>query len=71
MTEHKMKPIWFFVGLILMIMGLIIFLSGVYQYFNPPEIKTVLANLHPAIWWGLIMVAFGGVMFFKTRNEMV
>ncbi|PKL82306.1 MAG: hypothetical protein CVV24_10805 [Ignavibacteriae bacterium HGW-Ignavibacteriae-3] len=66
-----MKPIWYFVGLILIVMGGIIFLSGIYQFIDPPETKTVLAETHPAIWWGAIMFVFGGIMFLKTRKETV
>jgi len=71
MSEHKMKSIWFFVGLILMSMGSIIFITGIYQYFFPPAVKTVLADTHPNIWWGLIMAVFGSVMFIKTKNHTV
>jgi len=66
-----MKPIWYFVGLILMVMGGIILLSGVNDLMNPPEIKTKLAELHPGIWWGTVMVLFGSVMFLKTRKGSV
>ena len=71
MIELKMKPIWFFVGLILLVMGGIIMLSGVYQLIDPPIVKTVLAETHPAIWWGAVMFVFGGIMYWKTRNENV
>lgn len=66
-----MKPIWFFVSLILMVMGSIIFLSGIYNLINPPVVKTVLANTHPDIWWGLVMVLFGSLMYLKTRKQTV
>ena len=71
MLTPKMKPIWFFVELILMVMGGVIFLSGIYQLLNPPAVKTVLAEIHPAIWWGAIMFFFGGFMYWKTRNQTV
>lgn len=71
MTEGKMKPIWFFVGLILLVMGIIIFLSGIYNLINPPAVKTVLANTHPDIWWGGVMIIFGGLMSLKTRKQTV
>ena len=71
MTEQKMKPIWYFVGLILLIIGCIIFLTGIYQLINPPLEKTVLAETHPDIWWGIVIAVFGGIMFFKTRKETV
>ncbi|NMB82801.1 MAG: hypothetical protein GYA14_13390 [Ignavibacteria bacterium] len=66
-----MKPIWYFVGLILLVMGGLIFLTGVYQLLNPPEIKTVLSETHPNVWWGIIMFLFGGFMFLKTRKQTV
>jgi divalent metal cation (Fe/Co/Zn/Cd) transporter len=69
MSEHTMKPIWYFVGLILLVMGVLIFLSGLYQLINPPTTTTVLAETHPNLWWGALMIAFGGVMYLKTRKH--
>ncbi len=69
MSEHAMKPIWYFVGLILTIMGALILLSGLYQLISPPVVKTVLAETHPDIWWGAVMIAFGGTMYLKTRKK--
>ena len=68
MSEQVMKPIWYFVGLILTIMGAIITLTGIYQLVNPPEKSTVLASTHPDVWWGALMTAFGLVMYLKTRK---
>jgi hypothetical protein len=68
MSEPIMKPIWYFVGLILLSMGSIIFLSGLYHLFSPSEMHTVLAETHPDVWWGAVMVLFGGTMFLKTRK---
>ncbi|HEY3449432.1 MAG TPA: hypothetical protein VGK67_23965 [Myxococcales bacterium] len=51
-------PIWFFVGLILLVYGLIISFSGLFMTPRP----TVLANLRPALWWGGIM-CLGGAIF--------
>ena len=56
MSEHKMKPIWYFVGLILMVMGGIIFLSGIYHLIVPSTVKTVLGNTHPDVWWGAVLL---------------
>ncbi len=71
MTENKMKPIWFFVGLILLVMGGIIFLTGIFQIIFPSERVTVLSETHPNIWWGAVMFLFGGFMFWKTRKKTV
>ena len=71
LKEFKMKPIWYFVGLILLVMGLLILVNGIYFLINPPQTKTVLSETHPSIWWGLIMAAFGGLMFAKNKNKIV
>jgi FtsH-binding integral membrane protein len=71
MTEHAMKPIWYFVGLILMIMGGLIMVTGLYHVIDPPAVKKILSDTHPDIWWGAIMAAFGAVMFAKTRKQSV
>jgi divalent metal cation (Fe/Co/Zn/Cd) transporter len=66
-----MKPIWYFVGLILLTMGGIIFLTGIYLLINPSSHQTVLSETHPNIWWGIIMLVFGGILFLKTRKQTV
>jgi len=53
----------------LLIMGGLIFLTGLYQLMNPPASLTVLAQLHPGVWWGAVMVLFGGFLYMKTKRE--
>ncbi|HCF58367.1 MAG TPA: hypothetical protein DFS52_10290 [Myxococcales bacterium] len=50
-------PIWFFVGLILLVYGLIIVGSGLFSAPRP----TVLAETKPALWWGGIMSVVGAI----------
>ena len=66
-----MKPIWYFVGLILLTIGGLIFLTGIYFLFSPSTNKTVLSNTHPNLWWGFIMVVFGAILYFKNRKAIV
>jgi len=68
MPEPQMKPIWYFVGLILLVMGTLILLSGIYHLISPPAVKTVLAEIHPDVWWGALMILFGGTLYLKTRT---
>jgi hypothetical protein len=63
-----MKPIWYFVGLILLSMGSVVLLAGLYILVVSKEAHTALGQLHPNIWWGAIMVVVGGVFFFLHRN---
>ncbi|HOV98244.1 MAG TPA: hypothetical protein PK595_01590 [Bacteroidota bacterium] len=65
--QQQVKPIWYFVGLILMIMGGIIFCTGIYLYFHPSMNPTVLAETHPNLWWGSIMILFGFIMYRVSK----
>ncbi|HXY00820.1 MAG TPA: hypothetical protein VEI54_07850 [Candidatus Limnocylindrales bacterium] len=61
-----MKPggsisIWFFIGLSLLVNGVLILASGIYEIFHVPEAPVVLFNLHASIWWGAILAILGGV----------
>jgi hypothetical protein len=62
-----MKSIWYFVGLLLTIIGLIITISAVFSLFNPPAQTKMFSHLHPDLWWGLLMLIFG--LFFALRNR--
>ena len=63
-----MKPIWYFVGLILTIMGSIILLSGIYSLIYPSASKVVLSDLHPDLWWGAVMLVVGIIYIVKNRK---
>ena len=56
--HRDLIPVWFFVGLLLGVYGLLILSSGLAELSNPPA--TVLANLHAPVWWGAVMVIVGG-----------
>ena len=63
--KHRMLPVWFFIGIILVVYGVMIFAEGIFELSHPPG--TVLEQLHAAIWWGVIMVVVG--MIFALRNR--
>jgi hypothetical protein len=60
--KHHILPVWYFVGLILLIYGALILGAGIYEFWHPPS--TVLANLHPEIWWGALLIVMGGIYVF-------
>ncbi|MBZ5496904.1 MAG: hypothetical protein LAP85_10930 [Acidobacteriia bacterium] len=66
-----MKSIWYFVGLLLTTMGAIITLSAIYSLVNPPADTKVLSRLHPDLWWGLFMLAFGLAFALLNRRKIV
>jgi hypothetical protein len=51
--------IWFFIGILLFIYGILIFGTGLYEIFVPPEQPVIMASLRPAIWWGGLLLALG------------
>lgn len=66
----QMKPIWYFVGLILLSMGAVVLASGLYRLVVPSSVQTVLQELRPDIWWGAVMIIAGGIFFFANRKPV-
>jgi len=64
-----MKSIWYFVGLLLTTMGAIITVSALYSLARPPAQPKILSHLHPDLWWGLFMLAFGLVFAILNRRN--
>jgi asparagine N-glycosylation enzyme membrane subunit Stt3 len=63
--DHHIIPVWFFVGVILFLYGLLILGSGIYQVSHPPA--TVLAHLRPALWWGALLAIIGVIYIYLFR----
>jgi FtsH-binding integral membrane protein len=51
--------IWFFIGISLLVNGVLIFGAGVYQISHPPLVKVVLYAFHASVWWGAILAIIG------------
>jgi hypothetical protein len=62
-VETAELSIWFFCGILMLTYGLVLIFTGLLEFHHPPP--TVLATLHPTLWWGLLMAAFGG--FYTVR----
>ncbi len=58
MSERKMLSIWFFVGVMLTILGTLVTATGVNYIFHPQD-STVLAHLNTNLWWGVVMLLSG------------
>ena len=65
MHDHGSLSIWFFIGVLLTIYGLLITGAGVYDLFSPPVHPAVLANLHTGIWWGALLLVIGLIYFIR------
>ena len=66
MTEkHEIIPVWFFVGVLLLVYGVLIFISGLAEWSHLPN--TVLAEKHAPVWWGGLMIVLGILYCGKFR----
>jgi len=57
--------IWFFVGALLLVYGVLILGAGIYGLFVPPDVA--MQHLHLSIWWGLLLVAVGAFYSIRFR----
>ncbi len=68
---QKMKPIWFFVGWILWVMGGYIFGVSLYDWIAGVTPTTVLAHLRPGVWWGGLMGVAGLLFVLTNKNASI
>jgi hypothetical protein len=64
-SQEGRISIWFFIGMLLLVYGFLIFGAGIHDLLVPPAQQPVLANLHAGIWWGGLLVVLGG--FYSYR----
>ena len=57
--------IWFFIGLLLSVYGVLILGAGVYGALYPPEQPVVLEELHAGIWWGALLFLVGAIYSYR------
>jgi len=57
--------IWFFVGLLTLVYGLVLLPYGIWEATTGHEAMTMLHELHPTMWWGGLMTVFGA--FYTVR----
>jgi hypothetical protein len=68
MIGNKGISIWFFIGSLLLLYGVIIFIANVMETFAPSLQRTVvLGELHFGVWWGAILTIVGLIYFIGFR----
>jgi hypothetical protein len=72
MSEKK-KPIaiWYFIGLLLTIYGVLVLGASLYDVIAGIERQTVLAEVHIGVWWGILLLVVGltYVYFFSPNRK--
>lgn len=59
--------IWFLIGSLLLLYGILILSVGIYDLYNPSHLTVAMAHLHVQIWWGLGLIVLGGTYVSKFR----
>ena len=68
-----MIPVWFFVGVLLLIYGILILVEGISEWSHPaatvlpdnPNFANFLMKLNPTFWWSLVLIILGGLFSWK------
>jgi hypothetical protein len=73
-SEHGEIPIWFFIGSLVLVYGIIILGTGLYNLVSPPAHPVMLAEYHADIWWPILLIVVGliyGIKYcpFKGRAK--
>jgi hypothetical protein len=68
MSQGKQPiSIWYFIGLLILVYGVLILGAGVQEMVSPPANPLVLAELHVGVWWGALLVILGGIYVYLFR----
>jgi uncharacterized membrane protein HdeD (DUF308 family) len=67
--EKGMKSIWYLVGLILLAIGILVFIAGLFNLSNPADKNIRLAYLHTNIWWGALIIITGVIYIVKNKDK--
>ncbi len=67
-NNKQMIPVWFWVGLMMLVYGVLITGAGIYYLSNPP-LDYAAKWTNPDLWWGLIMLIVGVVFVLLSRKK--
>jgi hypothetical protein len=59
MRDDGGVSIWFFIGISLLVNGVLITAAGIWEVLHPPENPVMLFHLHANVWWGAILLVIG------------
>ena len=67
MTGTREIPVWFFIGVLLSVYGVMILGYGLWELATGHVANVVLAHLHAPVWWGALMLVLGLFYLVKFR----
>jgi hypothetical protein len=69
--ERGRRPIWYLVGWMLFVIGLLIFIAGIMQLFISLPAASVVGATHPDLWWGGLITLVGAFYIWKHSGVRV
>ena len=63
-AKGESLSIWFFVGILTLVYGVVLLFTGAYEHYGHQP-NTILANLEPTFWWGVLLFVFG--LFYTVK----
>jgi hypothetical protein len=65
MEKMQQISIWFFIGSLLCIYGILILATGIIHCISPPAKQMALSHLHSDVWWGALLLIIGFIYTIK------
>jgi hypothetical protein len=68
--KKGLLSVWFFIGCLLTLYGILILYAGARSFSAPPGQGEAMQQLHLPIWWGIFMTALGVfyLIHFRPRR---
>jgi hypothetical protein len=73
-TKSAEMSIWFFCGILMLAYGVVLVATGISEFHSPPANEILLPwlqDLHPTLWWGVLLTVFGGFYSIRFRPGRV
>lgn len=65
MDSRTSISIWFFIGISLLVNGLLILGAGLHEFGHRPPHPVVLYKLHASVWWGAALALLGAFYCYR------
>jgi hypothetical protein len=65
------RPIWYFVGWMLLTIGGLIVIAGILSFFHDLTNTSVVNGTHPDLWWGGFIFLVGVFYIWKHKSVRI
>ncbi len=63
--RHHMLPVWFFIGMLLTMYGVIILITSINDWSQPST--AILSQYHAGVWGGIVLLVIGSFYTLRFR----